>query len=47
MRELEDGAQKDRIEFRRVYTTVLDRWLGLESEATLGARYTPLHVVRA
>ncbi len=42
--ELENGGQKHRIDFRRVYAAVLERWLGLESAVILGGRYTPLDV---
>ena len=35
------------IDFRRVYATVLDRWLGLPAEATLGAKFEPLPLFHA
>jgi hypothetical protein len=44
--ELENSGQKHRIDFRRVYATVLDRWLGIDGTAILGGRYTPLDVLR-
>lgn len=40
--DLDDGDLKYTIDFRRVYATVLERWLGLESAAVLGARFEPL-----
>ena len=42
---LENGAPKVHIDFRRVYATVLDRWLGIESLPVLGAPFEPLNVV--
>jgi len=35
-------APESHTDFRRVYATVLDRWLGLDSGAVLGGRYEPL-----
>ena len=29
-------------DFRRVYATIIDRWLGVPSEELLGARWDPL-----
>lgn len=45
--ELEAGGQKHHTDFRRVYATVLDRWLGFDSQPVLGARFGPLDVLRA
>lgn len=36
------GAPESHTDFRRVYATMLDRWLGLDSAAVLGQRYEPL-----
>jgi uncharacterized protein (DUF1501 family) len=44
--ELEDNDLKWSIDFRRVYATVLDRWLGVSSEATLGERFEPLPLLK-
>jgi len=44
--ELENGGQKFHTDFRRVYATVLDRWLGLDSAAVLGEKFAPLDVLR-
>jgi uncharacterized protein (DUF1501 family) len=41
----EDGDPKFAIDFRRVYATVLDRWLGCPSEKVLGARFDPLPIL--
>jgi uncharacterized protein (DUF1501 family) len=40
--DLEQGAPKHHTDYRQLYATVLDQWLQLDSEAVLGARYTPL-----
>jgi len=33
------------IDFRRVYATLLERWLGCESQAVLGGTFPPLDVL--
>ena len=43
--DLEGDAQKFHTDFRRVYATVLDRWLGFDSQAVLGEKYQPLDVL--
>ncbi|MBS2009661.1 MAG: DUF1501 domain-containing protein [Cyanobacteria bacterium SZAS TMP-1] len=40
--ELDDGDLKYKIDFRSVYATVLDRWLGADSKAVLGDKYDSL-----
>ncbi len=45
--DLENGGQKFHTDFRRVYATVLDRWLGFDSQSTLGEKFRPLDVLRA
>ncbi|MHC4592931.1 MAG: DUF1501 domain-containing protein [Planctomycetota bacterium] len=40
--ELDDGALKPHMDFRRVYATVLDRWLGFDSRPVLGGTFEPL-----
>lgn len=40
--DLDDGDLKYTTDFRRVYATVLEGWLGLESAAVLGARFEAL-----
>ncbi len=37
-------APESHTDFRRVYATMLDRWLGLDSRNILGQRYEPLDV---
>lgn len=44
--DLENGGQKFHTDFRRVYATVLDRWLGLDSRPVLGETFQPLDVLR-
>ena len=39
---LVEGAPESHTDFRRVYATMLDRWLGLDSVAVLGQRHEPL-----
>jgi len=43
--DLENGGQRFLIDFRRLYATVLDRWLGVNSQAVLGERFEPLDVL--
>ncbi|MBU6455494.1 MAG: DUF1501 domain-containing protein [Cyanobacteria bacterium REEB67] len=40
--DLDDGDLKYKIDFRNVYASVLDRWLGADSKAVLGDRYDML-----
>ncbi len=37
--DLDNGALRFHTDFRRLYATVLDRWLGFDSEAVLDKRY--------
>jgi uncharacterized protein (DUF1501 family) len=37
--DLDNGALKFHTDFRSVYATVLDRWLGVDSQAVLGAKF--------
>jgi len=43
--DLDDGALKFHTDFRQVYATVLDRWLGYDSKITLGKTFAPLDVL--
>jgi uncharacterized protein (DUF1501 family) len=43
--DLDQGAQRFHTDFRRVYATLLDRWLGLDSQTVLGQKYEPLDVL--
>lgn len=44
---LQDGDVKFHTDFRRVYATVLENWLGVPSQPVLGAMYKPLAVLSA
>jgi uncharacterized protein (DUF1501 family) len=46
LHDLDDGGDpKFAIDFRRVYATLLDRWLGCPADKVLGARFDPLPLV--
>src|SRR5262249_19059490 len=42
LRDLDDGDPKFALDFRRVYATLLDQWLGCPAAAVLGAKVHPL-----
>jgi uncharacterized protein (DUF1501 family) len=44
--DLDDGDVKKSIEFRRVYASVLEGWLGVSSEAALGGAFEKLPLFR-
>jgi uncharacterized protein (DUF1501 family) len=44
--DLEAGGQKHHTDFRRVYATLLDRWLAVDSQAVLGVKFEPLAILR-
>jgi uncharacterized protein (DUF1501 family) len=44
--DLENGGQKFHTDFRRIYATVLDHWLGFDSQSVLGQKFQPLDVLR-
>ena len=44
---LEDGDPIHAVDFRRVYATVLDRWLGVPHRAVLGEALQPMPVLEA
>ena len=44
--DLEDGDLKVGIDFRRVYATVLEEWLGLPSNKVLGSTFDKLPLFR-
>jgi len=33
-------------DFRQVYAAILDKWLGVDSKAVLGAKYEPVDVLK-
>jgi len=43
--DLEQGAPRFHTDFRRLYATALEEWLGFESEAVLGGRFEPLKIL--
>jgi len=43
--DLDDGAPKSHTDFRRVYATVLDQWLGFESRIVLGRQFEPVDIL--
>ncbi len=43
--DLEGDAEKFHTDFRQGYATVLDRWLGFDSQPVLGKKYDPLDVL--
>jgi uncharacterized protein (DUF1501 family) len=45
--DLDDGDLKYHTDFRRLYATLLDQWLGCDSTAVLGAKFEHLDLVRA
>jgi uncharacterized protein (DUF1501 family) len=44
---LEDGDPIHTVDFRRIYATVLDRWLGVSHRDVLGTEFEQLPVLRA
>jgi uncharacterized protein (DUF1501 family) len=43
---LKDGNLKHSIDFRQVYATLLDQWLGVRSKDVLGESFTPVEILR-
>jgi uncharacterized protein (DUF1501 family) len=41
-----DGNVRATVDFRRVYATLVERWLGSDSEEVLGGKFDPLDFVR-
>ena len=44
--ELEDGDVKFHTDFRQVYATLLERWLGWSSKSVLGGTFKPIDALR-
>lgn len=44
---LEDGNLRHHTDFRQVYATILDQWLGVPSRQVLGQAYSPVEVLRS
>ena len=45
--DLDDGDLKHATDFRSVYATLLDRWLGIPSEPVLGGKFAPVAFLSA
>lgn len=46
LEELDDGDVIHRIDFRRVYASLLDHWLSIDSKIVLGERFDPVPMLR-
>ena len=44
--ELDSGDLKFHTDFRQVYATLLDGWLGCDSLAVLGGKFAPLPLLK-
>jgi uncharacterized protein (DUF1501 family) len=44
--DLDAGDLKHHTDFRSVYATLLDGWLGCDSRAVLGGRFEPIELLR-
>jgi uncharacterized protein (DUF1501 family) len=44
--DLDDGDLKWSLDFRRVYATILEGWLGVSAQAALGGTFEPLPAFR-
>jgi uncharacterized protein (DUF1501 family) len=44
---LDDGNLRHHTDFRQVYATILDRWLGVPSRQVLGQEFSPVDVLRS
>jgi len=45
--DLQDGDLKMSVDFRRVYASVLEDWLGLPSKSSLGGEFAKLSIFRS
>jgi len=43
--DLEDGAPKHSIDFRNVYSTMLEDWMGINSQSVLGLEFSRLDLI--
>jgi uncharacterized protein (DUF1501 family) len=46
LKDLDSGDLRFHTDFRRVYATLLDRWLGCDSTAVLGSSFEPLDFIK-
>ena len=47
LKDLDSGDLKHHTDFRRVYATLLDRWLGCSSRTVLGGAFEPLEMFKS
>jgi uncharacterized protein (DUF1501 family) len=47
LENLVNGDVKHQIDFRQVYATALDQWMGGDSEVVLGQKFAPIDVFQA
>jgi uncharacterized protein (DUF1501 family) len=47
LEKLEDGNLKHHTDFRQVYASILDSWLGVPSREVLGAKYEAIPILRS
>jgi uncharacterized protein (DUF1501 family) len=45
--QIEDGNLKHHTDFRQVYATILDRWLGVSSKEVLGEGFKPVEILKS
>lgn len=45
--DLDDGDLKHNVDFRQVYATMLEQWLGVKSAPLLGGEYKPVEALRS
>jgi uncharacterized protein (DUF1501 family) len=45
LQELVDGDPKPALDFRRIYATLLEKWLSCPAEKVLGGKYEPLALI--
>jgi uncharacterized protein (DUF1501 family) len=45
--QLQQGNLRHHTDFRQVYATILDRWLGVPSRQVLGQAFQPVDVLRS
>jgi uncharacterized protein (DUF1501 family) len=46
MKDLDAGDLKHHTDFRQLYATLLDQWLGVDSKTVLGAKFDHLELLR-
>jgi uncharacterized protein (DUF1501 family) len=46
LNDLDNGDLKHSIDFRRVYATLLDQWLGVDSRTVLGGKFDPIPLLK-